>query len=526
MKLFLSALLCTALSVNCIAQCPTPGASCTNSVNSGTISSLAPASVICITGGTVTIDGNIPNGAKVYINSSATLNLQNTNVFEGTIYNCGIFNQGNSNMGGAAFTINNYGTANLSNNGISLGSGDIINNFSASTINVPGNLLMDMGAKINNSGIISQSNAGASVNIKSGAEFKNMSGASVTTAGNFIIESGGKADNLGLVIAYKDININSGSLVYNQCTFHSYTKITISNALINDGLLLCDDPNISNPGPGMEKIEINGGGSLTNNKTVVGAEFLNSGIVTGNNGWFHFSKITSNNSSPTNFSGTNLIFYDETSTGNILDNGTAGSGVTRASFTLPTASAMANDCGNLFGILPLKLLNFITAIDKNNNVILSWEVENELNTGNYEIERSINGNSFFKATAISTADKKIEKVLYNEIQYGNSIYYRLKMTDVTGTVSYSKIVLVQLKNNSKTITSFYPNPVSNKLFVSGTEATYTMDLFNANGMLITSTKINNTQNVTVDFSNKPNGLYFIKFTYKDGSTENQKIIKQ
>jgi Secretion system C-terminal sorting domain len=526
MKIVTSALLCLSLSLHGLSQCPSPGSTCTNSVNSGTISALTSSSVICITGGTVTIDGNIPNGAIVYVSSMATLNLQNTNVFEGTINNCGTFNQGNNNIGGGAFILNNYGTANLSANGITMGSGDLIHNFSGAAINIPGNLLMDMGAKIINEGTITQSNTGASVNIKSGAEFTNMQGARVNTAGNFVVESGGKADNFGLVVAQKDININSGSLVYNQCTFHSYTKIIISTALINDGLLLCDDPAITNPAPGEEKIEINGSAILTNNKTVAGSEFLNSGTVTGNNGRFHFLNITSNNAAAANISGTNIIFYDATSTGTILDNGAAGSGVSRAAFALPAAAVLSYDCGNIFGALSISLLKFNAAADENNHVIVSWEVNNESAAGTYEVERSINGSTFIKAAGITTAENKSETVLTAEMQYGKIIYYRLKMTDASGTVTYSRIVPVQLKNTVKTSTSFYPNPVADNLYVTSSAAAYTMDVFSANGLRIKSIRMENAGRFSVDFSKEAKGLYFIKFTYSDGSVVNQKIVKQ
>jgi hypothetical protein len=526
MKLFFTTMLCVVLSASCISQCPTAGVSCTNSANSGIISSLTSSSVICIIGGTATIDGNIPLGAKVYIYSAATLNLQNTNVFEGTIYNCGTFNQGNNNIGGGAFTLNNYGTANLSANGITMGSGDIINNYYGATINMPGNLMMDMNAKLHNEGIITQNNAGSSVNIKSGAELINLAGANLTTAGNFTVESGGKADNYGLLVAHKDININSGSFVYNQCTFHSYTKIIIATSLINDGLLLCDDPAITSPGPGMEKIEINGAATLTNNKTIVGSEFLNSGMVTGNNGRFYFSNITTNSSSSANFNGTNLIFYDASNSGNVLDNGAAGTGVSSVYFALPAANLLTSGCGNIYNVLPLKLIRFNAIAGDNYNVIISWEVDNESTSGNYEIERSNNGISFSKAASITSAENKIEKVLPAELQYSKTIYYRLKMTDASGIVSYSKIVPVQLKNTAKIITSFYPNPVADNLYITSTAAAYTMDIFTANGLQIKSIRMENAGRFSIDLSKEAKGFYFIKFTYSDGSVVNQKIVKQ
>jgi Secretion system C-terminal sorting domain len=314
--------------------------------------------------------------------------------------------------------------------------------------------------------------------------------------------------------------------VYNQCTFHSYTKIIIATSLINDGLLLCDDPAITSPGPGMEKIEINGAATLTNNKTVVGSEFLNSGMVTGNNGRFYFSNITTNSSTSANFNGTNLNFFDASSSGNVLDNGAAGAGVSRVFFLLPDATLLTSSCGNIYSVLALKLLNFNAIADDNYNVIISWEVDNESTSGNYEIQRSSNGITFSKVTDITTAAYKIEKVLPAELHYGETIYYRLKMTDASGIVSYSKIVPVYLKNSAKTSTRFYPNPVADNLYITSTAAAYTIDIFTANGLQIKSIKVENAGRFSIDFSKEAKGFYFIKFTYSDGSVVNQKIVKQ
>lgn len=325
------------------SQCPVQTDVCTSTVTSGNISGLTATSVICITSGTVTLDGNFPAGAKIYVSPGATLNLQNTNLFEGTLTNCGTFNQGNSSLSGGAFVINNYGTLNLATNGINMSNGDKITNYGI--MNLPGNLVMDFGSIIDNYNTINQDNSGASINIKSGSTLTNYAGAEVFTKGNFTVESGGRSVNYGLIVSEKDININSGSSVFNACTMRSYTKIIVDTNFTNDGLLISDDPAITNPGPGQEKIEINSSATFTNNGFVIGSEFLNNGIVNGVNGRFYFSNITLSRQAQ-NFTGTNLVFYDASSTGNILDQGETGAGVTRQVLIKPAENQLATNCFN------------------------------------------------------------------------------------------------------------------------------------------------------------------------------------
>ena len=68
----------------------------------------------------------------------------------------------------------------------------------------------------------------------------------------------------------------------------------------------------------------------------------------------------------------------------------------------------------------------------------------------------------------------------------------------------------------------YPNPVSNQLSISGIEGQFTIELFTADGRLVTTQQVNGTTILDVNFSK---GLYFIKLTTGSKSQVKKFVVK-
>jgi hypothetical protein len=105
------------------------------------------------------------------------------------------------------------------------------------------------------------------------------------------------------------------------------------------------------------------------------------------------------------------------------------------------------------GILPVKLVSF-SATSINTKSLLNWWVENEISLKNYEIETSSNAINFFtigsvKANHTSQYSFEINKQIDKQ-------YYRLKMIDNDGILSYSNIISLFKKGNVEL--TVYPNP--------------------------------------------------------------------
>ena len=116
-------------------------------------------------------------------------------------------------------------------------------------------------------------------------------------------------------------------------------------------------------------------------------------------------------------------------------------------------------------VLPVKFLGF-TAIKKNNDAVLTWQIENESSlTAYYEVERSVNGVDFKKVNTVAPKNNGSSSNSYNltdinlaALQNAGIFYYRIKQFDKDGKFIYSEIRSVRLTANGL-IVGVYPNPI-------------------------------------------------------------------
>ncbi len=167
--------------------------------------------------------------------------------------------------------------------------------------------------------------------------------------------------------------------------------------------------------------------------------------------------------------------------------------------------------------LPVSLLNF-SAKKKNTSIDLSWATEAESDMSHYELQRSPDGRNYLSIYTIQSRNI-ISRMNYsyndNKPLSGIS-YYRLKMVEVDGSISYSKIVTVQFATGN-TVT-IYPtlwkkgatlnisNPNNEKLTayfftVTGQQA----------GISITANSI-----LPTDVLNKQTGIIYFKVINEEG----------
>lgn len=116
--------------------------------------------------------------------------------------------------------------------------------------------------------------------------------------------------------------------------------------------------------------------------------------------------------------------------------------------------------------LPVSLLHFDGTSRPGGNLI-QWKVENEDQLSHYELQRSSDARSF---TAISHETAKA--IGFNQFEYSyldrnplSEGYYRLASVDLDGTRSLSQTILI--KRDQDIPFSIYPNPVNNRIFISG-----------------------------------------------------------
>ena len=125
--------------------------------------------------------------------------------------------------------------------------------------------------------------------------------------------------------------------------------------------------------------------------------------------------------------------------------------------------------GPAAGPLPVNITNF-TARNSECSIAVNWNVSQEINVANYEVQFSKDGASFVKVTSVNAGNKNSYNAIIPLTEQLKSplLFIRLKSVDNDGTSKYSSIVTV--KGNclltSKQLISCYPNPVTNESYIT------------------------------------------------------------
>lgn len=180
--------------------------------------------------------------------------------------------------------------------------------------------------------------------------------------------------------------------------------------------------------------------------------------------------------------------------------------------------------------LPLDITSF-TATAVNADTKLSWTYENQIDVSHFEIERAASGSSSFvkvgEVTANNNASGTYTFTDINAKQSFTKGYYRLKIVDLDGHFTYSKIVLVTFDNDvlflvRPTIVS-KGEAINIQSAVSSAGTVYNGYLFNTTGQLAYSWKAQPGATFQIPTGNLSAGVYIIQLVSMD-KTITQKVI--
>ncbi len=207
-----------------------------------------------------------------------------------------------------------------------------------------------------------------------------------------------------------------------------------------------------------------------------------------------------------------------------------------ANFNLPTFNWDVAFRLEDTGIIPVEIVDFYGKELDNKNVLLNWLTASEININNYEIERSNDAARFKSIGIINSKGNNNAKQLYEfkdvDAQIGIN-YYRLKINELSGTINYSKVIAINLKN-APTLFSLavFPNPTISDVQLrielkENSVINYT--LTNTIGQIM-STKSNELlpkgeHNQWLSMRDLPNGIYFLNVKIGELSFI-KKIVKE
>lgn len=240
------------------------------------------------------------------------------------------------------------------------------------------------------------------------------------------------------------------------------------------------------------------------------------------------------------------IFSESTE---VIANTSMSPGVNDVTFTVP-ATAVENEfirmrirtdvlsalpasaCTNLVNgqtedyaikILPIPLSlewkNF-TAISSNCSIELNWDVQDVKSPiETIELQKSTDGRNYQTIENIFVGKYKDARKYVDNDALNGEFYYRLKITNGLGKVSYTHVE--KIAGECSESFNIYPNPSNGTFtlqFTSTTSEPYTIQVYNVVGQMIYETEIlasSGMNKTEIQLPSVPNGNYFVKLNNKN-----------
>jgi hypothetical protein len=239
-----------------------------------------------------------------------------------------------------------------------------------------------------------------------------------------------------------------------------------------------------------------------------------------------------------------LIFTNKPAAGNFTLTNIGGAGAannskaTATGNTAPFNVAYGQNITNLDAgltsvvILPVRLLDFAAA-KTTSGALVSWTTTDELDINRYEVQRSLDGTQFASiGQLLSKGNGSFAYQLPDGLGgvQARTVYYRLRIVDKDGKVSYSPVVRLILDGKAQFAVN--PNPFRSAFTVQTTAAANGqahIRLINVDGQRVYQTvkAITTGNNVLLvnGLENLPAGVYVVE-VMADGAVNRQRIVKQ
>ena len=189
--------------------------------------------------------------------------------------------------------------------------------------------------------------------------------------------------------------------------------------------------------------------------------------------------------------------------------------------TVPNAT---NGCVIISGFTtPIKLTDFALFASNSASCLMKWTTYSENPSTTFTIQRSNNSIDFIDIATINGYGKASNNYSYTDNSIENQRqYYKIKITEISGKITYSEITLLKSQLNLKV--SIYPNPATDnfKISIPNQYLPAIVTLYNAEGKVVYSlSTLQSTTAVTNRFSK---GVYTIRITANNNTTVTQKLL--
>ncbi|AEV98879.1 hypothetical protein A4D02_10030 [Niastella koreensis] len=176
--------------------------------------------------------------------------------------------------------------------------------------------------------------------------------------------------------------------------------------------------------------------------------------------------------------------------------------------------------------LPMEMGAF-TVINNRNTALLQWLTYSESNTSRFIIERSTDGINYIPVGTVAasgnSATLKNYRFTDDQPATGKN-YYRIKLIDLDGKISYSSVRTVTFADNNFTV-SISPNPVNQGIvFINSTANCNRIELRDGTGRSVRSVAVHGMQ-TQLPVQHLTKGVYFLIVITDQGKKVEKLVIQ-
>jgi hypothetical protein len=183
-------------------------------------------------------------------------------------------------------------------------------------------------------------------------------------------------------------------------------------------------------------------------------------------------------------------------------------------------------------VLPVKLVS-VAAVQQDENIRVDWKVENEKAVKQYVVEKATDGVIFKQAGIVAAANNEAGSSyqwLDDKAIPGDN-YYRIRIEEQTGKISYSDVVKVSIPLGKPSI-GIYPNPITDGIIhlqlINQPKGRYGLRLLNPLGQTIIAKQVehaggNATEDIKWDY-HLAHGVYQLQVLKPDGKISVIKVM--
>ena len=207
-----------------------------------------------------------------------------------------------------------------------------------------------------------------------------------------------------------------------------------------------------------------------------------------------------------------------TKVGNTVDAGFGNGSPVYAGFAITSHNNAALSTAHLDNfssgvILPLQLISFTGRLALNGTVVLDWITTRETRTDYFVVERTKDNWNYVSIDTVRAENNGEFTQDYDAKDYQpmkGTNYYRLKIVDMDGKVSYSPIVAVKVADTVSP--SMYPNPANTSInIVPGSDLITQINVYNILGRVVLKIpRFNTTGRLEIPIYSFANGMYFVE----------------